>query len=44
MLNIGMVGCGNISPIYLKNITGTFKEINLVAVCDLIKERAEKAL
>lgn len=43
MLNIGMVGCGNISPIYLKNITGTFKEINLVAVCDLIRERAEKA-
>lgn len=43
MLNIGMVGCGNISPIYLQNITGTFKEINLVAVCDLIKERAQKA-
>ena len=43
MLNIGMVGCGNISPIYLKNITGTFKEIQLIAVCDLIKERAEKA-
>ena len=43
MLNIGMVGCGNISPIYLKNITGTFKEIQLVAVCDLIKERALNA-
>lgn len=43
MLNIGMVGVGDISGIYLKNIEETFKEIHLVAVCDLIKERALKA-
>ena len=43
MINIGMVGVGAISGIYLKNITETFKEIRLVAVCDLIRERAEKA-
>lgn len=43
MMNIGIVGIGDISGIYLKNITGTFKELNLVAVCDLIKERALKA-
>ena len=43
MLNIGMVGVGDISGIYLKNITETFKEIKLVAVCDLIKERALNA-
>ncbi len=43
MINIGMVGVGAISGIYLKNITQTFKEIRLVAVCDLIRERAEKA-
>ena len=43
MLKIGMVGVGAISGIYLENITKTFKEIELVAVCDLIKERALNA-
>ena len=43
MTNIGIVGVGDISGIYLKNITETFKELNIVAVCDLIKERALKA-
>lgn len=43
MMKIGMVGVGDISGIYLKNITETFKEIKLVAVCDLIKERALNA-
>ena len=39
-----MVGVGCISAIYLKNFAETFKEIKLVAVCDLIKERAQKAV
>lgn len=43
-IKIGMVGVGAISGIYLKNITGKFKEIELVAVCDLVKEKAEKAV
>lgn len=43
MINVGMVGVGAISGIYLENITKRFKEINLVAVCDLIRERAENA-
>lgn len=43
MTNIGIVGIGDISGIYLKNIAETFKELNLVAVCDLKKERALKA-
>jgi len=43
MVNLGIVGVGNISGIYLKNITETFKELNLVAVCDLVKERALNA-
>ena len=43
MVKIGMVGVGAISGIYLKNITEVFKEIELVAVCDLVKEKAEKA-
>ncbi len=42
-IKIGMVGVGSISGIYLENITNMFREIELVAVFDLIKERAEKA-
>ena len=38
-----MIGVGNISGIYLKNIHETFKEIELIGVCDLVRERAEKA-
>lgn len=43
MLKVGMVGVGCISGIYLKNFTNTFKNVELVAVCDLIRERAENA-
>lgn len=42
-MKIGIVGIGDISGIYLKNITETFKELEIVAVCDLIKERALNA-
>ena len=38
-----MIGVGCISGIYLKNIHETFKEIELIGVCDLVRERAEKA-
>lgn len=40
---IGVVGCGNISPIYLKNITTLYRNIEVRGVCDLIPERAQKA-
>ena len=43
MLNVGMVGVGCISGIYLENFANTFKNIRLIAVCDLIRERAENA-
>jgi len=43
LIKIGMVGVGDISGIYLKNITEVFKEIELAAVCDLVREKAEKA-
>ena len=43
MKNIGIVGCGDISGIYLSNITKTFKNLKIVGVCDLIPERSEKA-
>jgi predicted dehydrogenase len=43
-LKIGMVGAGNISGIYLKNLTGMFaKRVTLTAVTDIIEERAAKA-
>ena len=42
-MKVGMVGVGCISGIYLKNFKETFKDVQLVAVCDLIRERAEKA-
>lgn len=42
-MKIGIVGIGDISGIYLKNITETFKELEIIAVCDLKKERALKA-
>ena len=43
-VRIGFVGVGWISGIYLKNITSLFKEIEVIGVCDLIRERAEKAV
>ena len=43
MMKIGMVGVGCISGVYLENFANTFKEVELVAVCDLIRERAENA-
>ncbi len=42
-VNIAMIGVGSISGIYLKNITGVFRGLNLIGVCDLVRERAEKA-
>jgi predicted dehydrogenase len=43
-MKIGFVGCGAISGIYLENITKVFKEIEIIGVCDLIRERAENAV
>ncbi len=42
-IKIGMIGCGNISSIYLGNLTKTFSTTELVACADLIAERAQKA-
>ncbi|WP_066716948.1 Gfo/Idh/MocA family protein [Clostridium sp. Marseille-P299] len=43
MIKIGMVGVGDISGIYLKNFKKKFHNMKLIAVCDLIREKAEKA-
>ena len=44
LVKVAMIGVGAISGIYLKNITNVFKEVELVGVCDLIPERAEKGV
>lgn len=43
MIRVGMVGVGCISGIYLENFKNVFHGVRLVAVCDLIRERAERA-
>ena len=40
---IGVVGCGDISGIYLTNLTTKFKNTQIVGLYDLIEEKAEKA-
>ena len=40
-LNIGMIGTGTISDIYLTNATKRFANLDIVAVADLVRERAE---
>ncbi|MCL2202919.1 MAG: Gfo/Idh/MocA family oxidoreductase [Defluviitaleaceae bacterium] len=43
-MKIGVVGCGDISGIYLTNITGMFAaNLELVGVCDLVDAKATKA-
>lgn len=42
-VKVAMIGVGAISGIYLENLTKTFQEVELIGVCDLIRERAEKA-
>ena len=39
-VNVGIVGCGNISGIYLEQMTGTFDILNVAACTDLIMDRA----
>lgn len=41
-VKVALIGVGAISGIYLENITHTFKEVELVGMCDLIQERAVK--
>jgi predicted dehydrogenase len=40
-LRVGVVGCGNISSIYLKNCTTVFKNLEIRALADLVIDRAK---
>ncbi len=42
-VGIAIIGVGDISGIYLQNISGLFRELRLVGVCDLVREKAERA-
>lgn len=42
-VRIGILGLGAISGIYLKNLTGLFKETEVVGIYDLIPEKMEQA-
>lgn len=42
-VKVGIVGCGNISGIYLENLTKLFANIEVYACADLNKERAQHA-
>lgn len=43
-INVGVVGCGNISGIYFTNLTGIFSSsVNVYACSDLIEENARAA-
>ena len=39
--NVAIVGCGNISSIYLENLTGRFQNVEVYAVSDLVEEKAK---
>ena len=43
MKNVGIIGCGDISKVYLNNLTKLFKNVNVAAVCDAVPGRAAEA-
>lgn len=43
-MRVGVVGCGNISKTYFRNLTEVFKEVEVIGVCDFERERAELAV
>jgi predicted dehydrogenase len=42
-VNVGVVGCGNISGIYFQNLTQVFKNINVYSCCDIREQAAKDA-
>jgi len=40
-LKLALIGCGRISTNHIKAIIDNFKDINLVAVCDILRDKAE---
>ena len=42
-VNVGVIGCGNISGIYFENLINTFANVNVYACADIVVEAAQKA-
>lgn len=42
-VKIGVLGAGAISGIYFQNLTRLFREVDVIAVCDLVEEKAQAA-
>jgi len=42
-IKTGIIGCGNISGIYLKNLTQLFEVTEVVACADIVRERATRS-
>lgn len=40
---VALIGVGDISGIYLDNLTRYFKQVEVIGVCDSIREKAEQA-
>ena len=43
MINVGVLGCGNISGIYFQNLTTIFDNVNVYACADLDAEKVQAA-
>lgn len=41
-MKVGVIGCGNISEIYLKNLTSVFENTEVAAVTDIDSQRAKE--
>ena len=44
MAKIAFIGVGDISGIYLKNVIETFDNLEIAGVCDLVPEKAQRAV
>ena len=42
-VKVGVVGCGDISPVYFKNMREVFEILEVTACADIVHERAEAA-
>lgn len=42
MKNVGIVGCGNISDIYFKNLCHVFENVQVTSCADLVRARADE--
>jgi predicted dehydrogenase len=41
-MNVAVIGCGDISDIYIQNCKNKFSNLNIVSCCDIIEERAQQ--